>query len=337
MSLESMRHFGILPDSTQVEEYTLRNSTGMHCKVLTYGGIISEWSLISKDNERVNVVHGFSELGSYLKSPAYFGAIIGRVAGRMSNGSFCVDGVNYQLAVNDFPNHLHGGDVGLNRRVWEVEEVGDTSITLSYLSPDGEEGYPGNVQFYARYTLNEDGCVNIHYKAKTDQATPISLTNHSYFNLAGSGDILDHRLQISSHHYSRSGAKGTLIEKRPVDHESGVSFINAKIVREALPQIDYQHGDLYFLANKTNHKSVSACLEEPLSGRTLTVYTNQECLQLYLGKGIPSVPSQQQGAFSALCLECQGYPDGVNSPELGNIILQPNQEYSHHTTYHLSN
>ncbi len=345
MSSAIQQHFGTTPDGETVAAYTLQNSAGMRCKILTYGGIISEWSLISKENARVDIVLGFSELEAYLTGHPYFGAITGRVAGRISGGEFSLDGKNYQLAINDPPNHLHGGIVGLDKRVWQVESADASSLKLSYFSPDGEEGYPGNVQFTATYRLSEDGQLSITYEATTDKSTPICLTNHSYFNLTGhgQGDILDHHLQIDASHYSTTDPHGSLLEKKPVTPQDPGSFLSSKNVREALPFIDREHGDLYFLDNSSEppHPRQVATLTEPISGRTLKVQTNNQCLQLYLGKYIPEnligKEDRSYGPFSAICLECQDYPNGVNAPELGDIILHPHQTYSQQITYHLSN
>jgi aldose 1-epimerase len=345
MSEITQTHFGTTTEGKAVEAYTLQNSAGMRCKILTYGGIISEWSLISNENTRIDIVLGFSELESYIAGNPYFGAITGRVAGRISGGEFCLDGKTYQLAINDPPNHLHGGIVGLDKRVWQVDHADANSLTLSYLSPDGEEGYPGNVQFTASYRLSEDGQLSITHEATTDQATPICLTNHSYFNLAGQGqgDIFDHHLQINAPHYSTTDSHGTLLEKKPVKPQEPGNFQCRKSVREALPFIDRKHGDLYFLdqLSEQPHTHPIATLTEPISGRTLKVQTNSKCLQLYLGKYIPEnligKEERSYGPFSAICLECHDYPNGVNAPELGDIILHPHQTYSQQIIYHLSN
>lgn len=343
MSETLKQHFGTTPDGEKVEAYTLQTAAGMRCKILTYGGIISEWSLMSNENTRVDVVLGFSTLEGYLAGHPYFGAIIGRVAGRISGGKFSLNGKEYKLAINDPPNHLHGGIVGLDKRVWKVEHADMNSLKLSYFSPDGEEGYPGNVQFTATYNLSEDGELAITHQATTDQATPICLTNHSYFNLAGqgTGDILDHEIEIDATHYATTDAYGTLLEKKAINPQHTGTFQHVKSVREALPFINREHGDLYFLDNPSQQLQQVATVTEPHSGRTLRVHTNSPCLQLYLGKYITEEligkEDRPYGPFCALCLECHDYPNGVNDPELGDIILQPDQTYSQRTVYHLSN
>lgn len=332
-----------MPDGSSVEQYTLQNAAGMYCKIITLGGIITEWSILSRENSRVDIVLGFSDLESYLAGHPHFGAITGRVAGRITGGKFSLDGIDYDLEINDPPNHLHGGSNALDKKIWQVEYADSNTLKLSYLSPDGEQGYPGNVQFTTDYHLSEDGQLSITHGAITDKSTPISLTSHSYFNLKGQGegDILDHQLQVDAQYFATSDSHGTLLEKSPLSPQDPGSFQNTKIIRDALPFIPYEHGDLYFLNNPSGKILPVATLTEPLSGRTLTVKTTNPCLQLYFGKYLPEhligKNGSRYGAFSAMCLEGQGYPNGVNAPELGNIILRPNEKYSQTTIYHLTN
>jgi aldose 1-epimerase len=265
------------------------------------------------------------------------------VAGRISGARFTLDNKEFNLVVNDPPNHLHGGHIGLDKRLWNVEKASASSLELSYLSPDGEEGYPGNVQFHATYSLSENGALSIEYRATTDKATPINLTNHSYFNLsgAGEGDILDHQLQIAASNYSVTDPRGTLLEKKPIDPNNGCSFLQSRTIREALNEIAHQHGDNYFIDRPSKKELIwVARLQEPVSGRSLEVWSTEDCLQLYISKYLSEDIIGKQGKsyppFSALCLECQGYPDGMNNPQYGNCILQPEDEYYHQTIYQLS-
>ncbi len=315
----------------------------MRCKIITYGGILTEWSCSNQENTRTDIVLGFDRLDDYLAGHPYFGATTGRVAGRISGARFTLGNAQFNLAVNDPPNHLHGGDLGLDKRLWKVEKAGASSLQLSYFSPDGEEGYPGNVQFHTTYSLSETGALSIEYRATTDRATPISLTHHSYFNLsgAGEGNILDHQLRIAASSYSATDRHGTLLEKRMIDQNNGCSFLRPQSIREALHSIAYEHGDNYFIDRHSQKELISvACLRDPVSGRRLEVWSTEDCLQLYLGKHLPDGLIGKQGKnyppFAALCLECQGYPDGVNNPQYGNSILQPEDEYYHQTVYHLS-
>lgn len=326
-----------------MQQYTLENAAGMRCKIITHGGILTEWSCINPENTRTDIVLGFDCLDDYLAGHPYFGATTGRVAGRISGARFILDNREINLAVNDPPNHLHGGDVGLDKRLWKVERACASSLELSYFSPDGEEGYPGNVQFHTTYSLSEKGALSIEYRATTDQATPINLTHHSYFNLAGAGegDILDHQLQIEASSYSVTDPGGTLLEKRSIDPGNGCSFLQSRTIREALNEIAHQHGDNYFVDRQSNKELIRvARLQELVSGRSMEVWSTEDCLQLYLGKHLPDGLIGKQGKsyhpFSALCLECQGYPDAVNNPRHGESILQPEDEYYHQTIYQLS-
>ena len=195
----------------------------------------------------------------------------------------------------------------------------------------------------APYSLSENGALSIEYRATTDKATPINLTNHSYFNLsgAGEGDILDHQLQIAASNYSVTDPRGTLLEKRPIDPNNGCSFLQSRTIREAVNEIAHQHGDNYFIDRPSKKELIwVARLQEPVSGRSLEVWSTEDCLQLYISKYLSEDIIGKQGKsyppFSALCLECQGYSDGMNTPQYGNCILQPEDEYYHQTIYQLS-
>ena len=312
--------------------HTLQNSHGMRCKILSYGALVAEWSLLDDEGKRVDMVLGFSEPEDYLEDHPYFGTTTGRVAGRISDGKFHLGGKHYELAINDPPNHLHGGIKGLDKRHWEVKKASQNSISLHYHSPDGEEGYPGNVDFFTTYHLNDEGALSVVYEAQTDAPTPINLTNHMYFNLRGegNGDILDHRLTIASEAYVSADSRGTLQERLQLGSGRGCSFLEERTISQGLSEIDHGHGDLYFLSKNREIASslqFAARLHEPSSGRTLEVHTTSDYLQLYLGKHISSDLVGKQGraygAFAGLCLECQGYPDGFGDSSLGNIILQP--------------
>lgn len=333
-------HFGTTPCGKSVEKYTLTNASGMHCKILTYGGTITEWSLLSNHGERIDTVLGFSEFNSYLGDHPHFGAIIGRVAGRITNGIFSLNGTEYQLEINDPPNHLHGGSNGLDKKIWQVEYSDRNNLTLSYQSPE-ERGYPGNVNFTTEYSLSETGELSITHNAKTDKATPINLTCHAYFNLNGAGDILDHELEIHAQSYAATNVYGTLLNQEPIKVTGSNTFLTPTKIRNILPHIPYEHGDLYFLNNPHSKLIHAATLKEPISGRSLTVKTTNPCLQLYLGKHISDqIIGKKQinyGAFSGLCLECQNYPDAVNKSQFGNIIIHPDQPYKQQTIYLLSN
>jgi len=337
------RAFGKLPTGETVEEFALTNARGLTLKLITYGGTITELHVPDRHGVTADVVLGFSDLTSYLGSHPYFGCIAGRVSGRITGGKFSLDGHNYQLLVNDPPNHLHGGAFGFDKRLWQAKVIkgpqNSTGVMLTYRSPDGEEGYPGNLEATVVYLLNDENEVTICYDATTDQATPFSLTNHSYFNLAGEGNgtIENHLLQISSSEITQTDAQMTLLGVRSPVAEKANDFNRPKRLGDAIPGLLNSHGDNYLLAHP-NRKFFEpvARLEDPASGRVMEVLTTQDCLQLYAAAALNGSLIGKSGRayekFGGLCLECQGYPDGVNHPELGNIILRPGDDIAGGTT-----
>jgi aldose 1-epimerase len=340
------REFGNLPTGETVLQYTLANGSGLALKLITYGGIINELHVPDRHGHTADVVLGFSNLAGYLRPHPFFGAITGRVAGRIGRGKFILDERSYQLAVNDPPNHLHGGKIGFDKRLWQGQPVttqeGFEGVKLSYRSPDGEEGYPGNVDVAVTYSLTDKNEVVIHYEAVTDKATPLSLTNHSYFNLTGEGTIENHLLQISSSEVALTDQQMTLLGVRSPVAGKANDFNHPKRLGEAIPGLLNSHGDNYLLSHSSPGSLESvASLEDPVSGRVMDVLTTENCLQLYTAASLNGSLSGKSGRpypkFGALCLECQGYPDGVNHPELGDIILRPGHVYCQTTIYRFKN
>jgi aldose 1-epimerase len=337
------RQFGKLPTAETVEEYALTNRRGLTLKVLTYGGIVNELHVPDRNGVTADVVLGFRDLAGYLGGHPYFGVIAGRVSGRITGGRFTLDGRNYQLLINDPPNHLHGGAVGFDKRVWRAQVIND-GVKLMYHSPHGEERYPGNVDVAVTYSLTDENEVVIRYEAVTDQATPLSLTNHSYFNLAGegSGTIENHLLQITSSEIAQTDGQMTLLGARSPVIGKANDFNRAKRLGDAIPGLLNSHGDNYFVAHPTR-KSLErvARLEDPTSGRIMEVLTTEDCLQLYtaavLNGSLIGKSERAYQKFGGLCLECQGYPDGANHPELGNIVLRPGEVYQQTTIYRFQN
>jgi aldose 1-epimerase len=338
------REFGKLPTGETVEEFAITNSRGMTLKLITYGATLTELHVPDKSGVTADVVLGFNHLAGYLGNHPFFGCIAGRVSGRITGGKFTLDGRNYQLALNDLPNHLHGGARGFDKRLWQAQVIhrakDSAGVHFSYRSPDGEEGYPGNANVAVTYFLNEENEIWICYAAMADQATPLSLTNHSYFNLAGegSGTIEHHRLQILSSEITATDAQMTLLGARsPVEGKAN-DFNQPQRLGDAIPGLLNSHGDNYLLAHPS-HKSLErvARLEDPASGRVMEVLTTEDCLQLYSAAVLDSSLIGKSGRpypkFGGLCLECQGYPDGANHPELGDIILRPGGVYHQTTIY----
>ncbi|MEX2605773.1 MAG: aldose epimerase family protein [Kiritimatiellia bacterium] len=336
------QHYGILPDGREVDQYTLTNTHGLRCKVITYGGIITELWVPDRKGEFADVVLGHASLENYLKGHPYFGAITGRVAGRITNGKFTLDGKDCQLVQNNERNHLHGGIHALDKKLWKAE-ISDDVLTLSYLSPDGEEGYPGNVSIQVSYSLTDENELKLEYRAATDAPTPLSLTNHSYFNLAGEGtpDLTTHRLQIFADTIVPKEGDGTLTGV-PVSVEGTPHDFRRETCLKSFTQEDGEHGENYLLRKENAEEpALVAVVTEPESGRKMETWTTATVLQLYCSQMLEDVPQTGKSGvtypnFSAICLECQGYPEGVNQPEIDDIILRPGQEYRQITCYRFS-
>lgn len=338
----SSRPFGSLPDGRHVAAYTLTNAHGLTAEVITFGGIVTQLHVPDRDGRLADVVAGFDTLDHYLAGHPFFGAITGRVAGRLTHGKFTIDGQAFQVALTDPPNHLHGGIIGLDKRLWSAEIVGDT-LRLSYHSPDGEEGYPGNLDIVVDYTLTDANEFAIHYTATTDKPTTLNPTNHSYFNLAGNSSftVLDHRLQIFSDEFVPADDEMTLLDRREPVNGTANDLRQPRRVGDTIPHLHRQHGVNYLLRN--NHAptpALAARLEDPASGRVMEVFTTERCLQLYGGTALDGTLVGKSGVpydhFSALCLECQGYPNGVNTSDFGSTILRPGETYRQTTVHRFS-
>lgn len=346
----SVRAFGRPPDGTEVQAWTLVNTQGLLLEVITYGGIVTRLLAPNRDGRVADVVLGFNTLDAYLAGHPYFGAIIGRVAGRITGGQFTLGERNYQLAVNNPPNHLHGGRVGFDKRVWNAEALpqakGFTALRLRLHSPDGEEGYPGNVETSVTYTLTDQNEFILETAVTTDQPTPISLTHHSYFNLSGegSGSVADHEIQIHADNYAPTDEAMTFLGRRsPVD-QAGNDFRRPRRLAEALPHLLRAHGDLYFVRRAGSESQAlvpAARVSDPQSGRVLEVRTTEECLQFYSGVSLDGSlqgkSGRPYGPHAGFCLEAEGYPNGINRPALGDIVLRPGETRRHTTVYSFLN
>ena len=342
--------FGKTGDGRAVEIYTLTNAHGVEMRVITYGGIISSLKVPDRHGQFGDVVLGFDTLDGYLKDPPYFGALIGRYGNRIAKGQFVLDGKTYKLATNNGPNHLHGGVKGFDKVVWNAVpgENGDgVSVTLTRTSPDGEEGYPGQLHVTVRYTLTDKNELAIEYRATTDKPTPVNLTQHSYFNLAADGtDILGHELTIHASRYTP--VDDTLIPTGELAPVQGTSFdfqestaIGARIDADS-QQLKNGHGYDHNWVLDRNGPGLRAAarLVDPKSGRTLDVATTEPGLQFYSGNFIDGTNTGKGGRVygrrTGLCLETQHYPDSPNHPNFPSTILQPGQTYSSRTVFTLS-
>lgn len=334
-----------MPSGERIDEYTLTNRRGLLLKAITYGGIITQLHVPDRNGRMADVVLGFDNLEQYLGGHPYFGCITGRVAGRLTQGKYSLDGKSYSLATNDPPNHLHGGKVGFDKRLWRAEIISEQEprLRLSCLSPDGEEGYPGNAQANVFYSLTDANEFVIDYEAVADKATPLNLTNHSYFNLAGEGTgrIDDHILQIFADDFAPADDTMTLLDRREPVAGRANNFTRACRIGDALPGLWKNHGDVYFVRPSLASKLAPvARLFDPHSGRVMEISSTEPCLQLYTGASLDGSlvgkSGQRYNRHTALCLECEGYPNGVNAPHLGNIVLRPGSTYRQKTVHAFS-
>jgi len=330
--------FGRLPDGQLVEAYELTGGRGLSARVLTLGGIVQSLLVPDRDGHRADVVLGGADLGFYWRRHPYMGCITGRVAGRITGGKFRLGDREYRLALNDPPNHLHGGVHGLDRRVWRAEPDGEDTLRLFYRSPDGEEGYPGQVDLTVTYRLTGDGELVFETEAVSDEPTPVSLTNHSYFHLAGEGcgRVDDHLVQILAEAYVPADENLTLsgIARRVAG--TAADLRHPARFGDFVPHLHLQHGDHYLLPGG-GAPAVAARVRDPRSGRTLEVRTDESSLQFYSGVSLDGSFSGKSGRpyerHHGLCLECHGYPDGIGRPALGEILVQPGQPRRRTTVY----
>jgi len=340
--------FGTLPTGESVEKYTLTNPAGASLEVITYGGIVTALHVPDREGHMADVVLGFANLDAYVAGHPYFGAIIGRIAGRVSGGLLKVDGQTHPLVCNQAPNHLHGGNVGFDKRVWTAEPVshpdGADSLRLTYHSPDGEEGYPGNLDIAITYTLTANNEFIIESEATSDQVTPLSLANHSYFNLAGegSGTIENQHVQIFAEACVMTDDDMTLSSQRQPVEGTASDFRESRRLGDDLPSLFKSHGENYLLRSSASANVTRvARVVDPGSGRTLEVSTNDCCLQFYTGVALEGNLTGKSGKLyvqhGALCLECQGYPEGSSHPELGDNLVHPGTPQRRTTIYAFSN
>lgn len=338
--------FGRTPEGTPVELYTLSNGS-MVVKITTYGGIITEIHAPDRDGKLADVVLGFDNLDGYLKGHPYFGALVGRVGNRIAKGKFSLDGKEYTLAVNNGPNALHGGLKGFDKQVWTAKEItpeaGGVGIQLTYNSPDGEEGYPGALQAKVTYTLTQDNRLRIDYEATTDKATPINLTNHTYFNLAGhdSGTILGQEIQIDADRYT--AVDDTLIPTGELPSVVGtpLDFLQPHAIGERIQQmkgdpVGYDH-NMVLNGGQTDEPRRVVTVTDPKTGRVLTMATTEPGVQFYSGNFLDGTNVGKGGAvyrqYNGFCLEAQHFPDSVNQPSFPSTILRPGETYRQTTVY----
>ena len=339
-------HFGMMPDGREVKRFTLANDQGVEIKVINYGGIITDLSVPDRYGKIGDVVLGHDKLDGYLHRSRYFGALIGRYGNRIRRGQFALNGFAYQLPINNGQNHLHGGPKGFDKVVWDADEIAG-GLRLTYRSWDGEEGYPGNLDATVIYSLTDANELRIEYFAATDQETIVNLTNHSYFNLAGEGTILDHELTI--HADAFTPVDETLIPTGELRNVKGtpMDFTSASAIGT---HIDQENEQLRFAGGGYDHNFVLrspdhdlrtvATVREPKTGRKMEVITTQPGLQFYSGNFLDGSIVGKGGRayvkYSGCCLETQHFPDSPNHPNFPSTMLKPGEEYRHTTVYRFS-
>ena len=342
--------FGMSGDSTAADLYTLTNANGMVVKITNYGGIINKWMAPDKDGKMADVVLGFDSLSNYVAGHPFFGALVGRYGNRIAKGEFTLDGETYSLAINNGPNHLHGGKKGFDKKVWQAEEIregGNVGLKLTTTSTDMEEGYPGKLDVTVTYTLTNDGELKIDYQATTDKPTVINLTNHCYFNLTGlKRDVLDHVVKINSD--SLVAVDATLIPTGKLISVTGTAFdfreptaIGARIDDESDEQIKmgggYDH--CWVIDRVGKNMALAATVYEPTSGRVLEVSTTEPGVQFYTGNFLDGKLSGKGATYSkrmGFCLETEHYPDSPNQPQFPSVVLRPGETYNTSTIFKMS-
>ncbi len=334
-------YFGSTAEGDSASLFTMKNKNGLVVKLSNYGGIITEIRTPDRNGKAGNIVLGFDNLEQYLAGHPYFEAIVGRYANRIAHAMFSLDGETFSLAANNGNNHLHGGLKGFDKVVWDAKPVVDPercALKLTYLSPDGEEGYPGNLELTVSYELLDDRLI-ISYNATSDKATPLNLTNHSYFNLAGTGDVLDHILYINASRYTPSDEN--LIPTGELAYVEGTPFdfrkphpIGARLQEAGGNPIGYDHN--FVIDGKEKTMVRCAKVMDPGSGRFLEVSTTEPGLQFYTGNfldGSLKSGERRYEQYSGFCLETQHFPDSPNQPNFPGTILRPGERYESQTIF----
>ena len=344
--------YGTTSEGEAVDLYTLTNANGIEVRAITYGGIIVSLKVPDNNGRLDDIVMGHDTLEGYLTKSQYFGALVGRYGNRIAKGKFTLDGVEYKLAVNNGPNHVHGGLKGFDKVVWQAESFENpegAGVALSYTSKDGEEGYPGNLTAKITYTLTAQNELVVDYHATTDKATPLNLTQHTYFNLAGdgSGDILGHDLLLNASHFTP--VDKTMIPTGEIRSVAGTPMdftkptaIGARIDQED-EQLQFGGGyDHNFVINQEKGEGLSlvARVYEPTTGRVMEVFSTEPGVQFYSGNFLDGSITGKSGHVyerrTGFCLETQHYPDSPNKPDFPSSILRPGETYESRTIFKFS-
>jgi aldose 1-epimerase len=332
-------------EGSPVTEYTITNAGGMQVGILNYGGIVTKIITKNKSGKDGDVVLGYDSLSGYLqKGNPYFGALVGRYANRIANARFTLDGKEYTLAANNNGQSLHGGLKGFDKVMWNAEkQAGDSSLKLTYASKDGEEGYPGNLNAEVVYTLTAANELKIEYTATTDKATPVNLTNHSYFNLSAGADntILNHELQLNADEYTPVNEMLIPLGKNVSVKGTPMDFTSPTLIGKGIGRVKGGYDHNWVLNRKGTGLEKAATVYDAASGRLMEVYTTQPGIQFYTSNFLEGALTntkhgQKYVQHAALCLETQHFPDSPNEPAFPGSILRPGETYNHTTVYKFS-
>ncbi len=336
------QHFGEV-EGKEVNLYTLTNKNGVQVKITNYGGTITSWLCPDKSGKMANIVLGFDSLSGYLAKPPYFGATIGRFGNRIANGRFSIDTTEYKLATNNGKNHLHGGLKGFDKVVWDATAVDSIpSLSLSYMSKDGEEGYPGNLKVRVLFTLTDNNELTIEYNAETDKTTPLNLTNHSYFNLTGDpvNNILQHKLTIYADNFTP--VDSTLIPTGEIKSVKGTAFdfTSPFAIGARIDSVKGGYDHNFVLNQKGGTSMLAAVVTDSISGRKLEVFTTEPGIQFYTGNFLDGSIKTSDGKalqqHAAFTLETQHFPNSPNEPKFPSTFLKPGEKYHTITSYRVS-
>lgn len=349
MLIAKQESFGKAPDGAPADLFTLTNSNGLVVKITNFGGVITEIHTPDKNGVFADITLGFDCIEPYFKDSPFFGALIGRFGNRIAKGKFTLDGKVFTLDTNNGENHLHGGFIGFDKVLWNAtpfETEQSVGVTLQYLSIDGDQGYPGNLNVTVNYELNNNNEILVKYHATTDKATPVNLTQHAYFNLAGKGNVLNHEMMINADRFTAIDAAAIPTGELPSVANTPFDFRSPRRIGERINDgheqikngIGYDHN---FVLNKSHNKeySLAARVYEPTSGRVLEVFTQEPGIQFYSGNYLDGSLTGKGWHYthrSGFCLEPQHFPDSPNQPQFPNTILRPGEEYTSLMSYKFS-
>ncbi len=337
--------FGKTKDGQTVELYTLTNDNGLVAKIMTYGATLTELHVPDRDGKLANIVLGFDNFAQYEAGHPFFGSTIGRYGNRIDRGRFTLNGREYSLPINNDPNHLHGGPNGFDKRIWKARPAASSAgpaVEFTYIAKDGEEGYPGNLTAVVTYTLTDKNELRIDYRAVSDKATPVNLTNHTYFNLAGSGKgtILDHVLMLNAPQHTVTAEN--LIPTGEIAPVAGtyLDFTKPMKIGSRISQTKFDGYDNNFVLakSKPDALTLAARVQEPTSGRVMEIHTTEPGIQFYTGNYVKDIKGigGTYDKHSGFCLETQHYPDSPNKPTFPNTILKPGETYKTTTIHRFS-